>query len=116
MFPYFYNHGNHGGPRHSGCGPGGQWNWDSPWWGGFGGPCNKCGHCCYCNRNSLLLQAAFLAASYRNRCGDGCRERGGAFDGFGKGFPGGFGCGDSFRNERKKETPPEDLRGRRGRY
>ena len=69
MFPFFgnWNRGFGNGCRgecRGGCG--GNWGFVGPWgWGpGFGacgGPCNKCGHCCYCNRNALFLQAAWLA-------------------------------------------------------
>jgi hypothetical protein len=108
MFPFFNGFG--GFNNFGGCGPGGCYG---GW--GFGGPCGKCGHCCYCNRNSLLLQAAFLAASCcrDNRGGFGKGFADGAF-GVGKGADfGGFG-GGGHGGERRKETPPEDLRGRRG--
>ncbi|MDR1093306.1 MAG: hypothetical protein LBL66_04070 [Clostridiales bacterium] len=108
MFPFF---GNWDGGF--GCGGCGGWGYGR---GGpfFGGPCGKCGHCCYCNRNALLLQAAFLAAS----CCRNNRNYGGNFDDFGKIFNGaGFGFGGGLTCPRRpapQETPPEDLRGRRG--
>jgi hypothetical protein len=112
MFPFF---GNPNG-RRGGCGAGDGWgSGGAPF---FGGPCGKCGHCCYCNRNALMLQAALLAAS----CCRNNRVYGG-FDEFGKIFIGKGGCfGDGFGGfpyggrAVPKETPPEDLRGRRGGY
>ncbi|GHU99191.1 hypothetical protein FACS1894211_04170 [Clostridia bacterium] len=114
MFPFFNGFG--GGCGYGCCG-GGFGGW------GFGGPCGKCGHCCYCNRNALMLQAAWLAASCcqcgRGAVGGGFNDFNKNFDlGQGAGFGGGFGklLHNGRGGERKKETPPEDLRGRRDNY
>jgi len=97
-----------GGCRGGGWGPG--WNnlgWGGGW--GFGGPCNKCGHCCYCNRNHNMTMLGLAAMHYACLCRGPFREippfKHGGFPVFGGGL-----------REDVKERICEDVRTGRGAY
>ena len=104
----------HGG--HGGCGCGNCVGWNSCGGWGLGGPCNKCGHCCYCNRSHNMTMLG-LAAMHYICC---CRrpyldvphfKHGGGDNRFG-GFPSFGGCAHG----EAKERVCEDVRTGRGAY
>ena len=91
---------------------GGFGGWNNCGWGGgwgFGGPCNKCGHCCYCNRNNNLTMFGLAAMHYACFCRRPCL---GGDNRFGEVpvFKGGA------AREEVKERVCEDVRTGRGAY
>ena len=117
--------GNCGGWNGWGPNWNGGWGWNNwgPGWGGgwgFGGPCNKCGHCCLCNRDNNRTALGLAAMHYACLCNrpffDGCNRFDGGVPFFKGGFPaGGFPIGGRGREE-VKERVCEDVRSIRGAY
>ena len=113
------------GGFYGGAGGCGGWNGWGPGWGGWnggwngnfwGGPCNKCGHCCLCNRSNNLTTLGLAAMFYSFNYGRPWLDGAGRFDGGGPFFKGDGFFGRGERREERKERVCEDVRTGRGGY